>query len=291
MKRKYTVKKQVWISILLFILLLSLCGCSTDSLKEGADKKAQIMREMAENAKTDLKENAGSSIKDFASGVGEGLLNTLGAFTEDNKYDALSDLFYGYFDTALTSPKEVSTEEVREPLWGSEPPQDSTESQTDFTVPAPTYLEPVTLEKIVDGDTLWVTDKNGNKLKVRLIGIDTPESVHTDEEKNTVWGTYASDHTKKILEETQTVYLEYDENTLDRFERTLAYVWISSDTSDLDNMLNYIILKDGYAMAKVYEPNVKYEAVFDRICDNSINNKIGLWNEADFCSLWLPDKE
>ena len=35
---------------------------------------------------------------------------------------------------------------------------------------------PVTVTKVVDGDTIWV-DNNGRRLNIRMIGLDTPESV------------------------------------------------------------------------------------------------------------------
>ena len=41
--------------------------------------------------------------------------------------------------------------------------------------------------RVVDGDTIEI-DYNGEKEKVRLIGVDTPESVHPDAEKNTDYG-------------------------------------------------------------------------------------------------------
>ncbi|MBS3198959.1 thermonuclease family protein [Turicibacter bilis] len=57
-------------------------------------------------------------------------------------------------------------------------------------------LERVTLKRVVDGDTIIVFDESQNEIRVRLIGVDTAESVHPDESKNTTEGALASDYTK-----------------------------------------------------------------------------------------------
>jgi len=146
-------------------------------------------------------------------------------------------------------------------------------------------LIPVALKYVVDGDTLIVTE-NGNEYKIRLIGIDTAESVHADEGKNTVWGTYGSDNTKALLAGTDTLYLEYDKEKEDIYGRKLAYVWINNNTSDISNMLNYKILETGYAKDKVYMPNDKYASEFEKACLTAQNNNAGLWVEPEFVNLW-----
>jgi micrococcal nuclease len=129
------------------------------------------------------------------------------------------------------------------------------------------------------------------EIKVRLIGIDTPESVHTDESKNTIYGTYASDYTKNVLSDTTTLYLEFDEDTEDIYGRTLAYVWLKDDVSPTtDNigqyMLNGILLHDGYDMDKVYEPNDRYAANFSLLRENAEKSQTGLWEFEEFQNLW-----
>lgn len=141
------------------------------------------------------------------------------------------------------------------------------------------------VKHVVDGDTIYV-DIGGNELKVRLIGIDTPESVHTDESKNTKAGELASQHTKSILSEGMVVYLEYDIAIMDKYDRTLAYVWLSDDTSDLLNMLNARILSDGYAIDKVYAPNNKYAKEFSEISAEACSQKKGLWSQEEVETLW-----
>lgn len=139
--------------------------------------------------------------------------------------------------------------------------------------------------QVIDGDTFYAAIGN-SEIKVRLIGVDTPESVHTDPSQNTVWGTYASDYTKGILLEDMTVYLEYDEEPTDKYGRTLAYVWLVQDTSDTENMLNAILVRDGYAYDKVFRPNDKYAVVFEQLRIAAQNAGAGLWADEGFAALW-----
>ena len=132
-------------------------------------------------------------------------------------------------------------------------------------------LEPVTLKRVVDGDTIIVLDSNQNEIRVRMIGIDTPESVHVDSSKNTEAGVIASDYTKSQLVQGQTLYLEYDKERLDRYDRTLAYVWLDSNVnpSDLNDvqtkMYNAKLIVNGYAVAKRFPPNTKYATMFESL--------------------------
>lgn len=111
--------------------------------------------------------------------------------------------------------------------------------------------------RVVDGDTI-VVNYNGEEEKVRLIGIDTPESVHPDNEKNTSEGILASDYTAALLDGKQ-VELEFDVDMYDMYQRLLAYVYIDGV------MLNKTLLEDGVAEIATYEPNVKYLDDFNAI--------------------------
>ena len=80
----------------------------------------------------------------------------------------------------------------------------------------------VTVDRVVDGDT-FVTYIDGEKTRVRMIGVDTPESVHSDESRNTKWGKKISKWVKKQLTGKE-VKLVFDKDRLDQYGRTLAYV-------------------------------------------------------------------
>ena len=136
-------------------------------------------------------------------------------------------------------------------------------------------LEPVILKRVVDGDTLVVTNANREEVRVRLIGMDTPESVHPDQEKNTEAGELASQYTKSVLTVGQTLYLEYDVQKTDRYHRVLAYVWLTDDVNPDDiatNMLNAKLVAVGYAVAKEFKPNVKYSSLLKQL-ESAANNE------------------
>lgn len=147
-------------------------------------------------------------------------------------------------------------------------------------------LTPTKIVKCVDGDTIYVCTDDNTLLKVRLIGVDTPESVHPDESRNTIWGTYASDYTKTLLGSYELVYLEFDKEREDQYGRTLAYVWLNEDTSNIQNMLNAKLLSDGYAMDKVFQPNSKYADTFSTLRQEAENSGLGLWADEGFHNLW-----
>lgn len=127
--------------------------------------------------------------------------------------------------------------------------------------------------RVVDGDT-FVISYNGKEEKVRLIGIDTPESVHANASKNTEEGKLASDYTKELLTGKK-VKLEFDVEKKDKYGRFLAYVYLD------DKMVNKLLLEEGYAKIATYPPNVKYVEDFKQIQKQARENKKGFWD-----SLW-----
>lgn len=112
-------------------------------------------------------------------------------------------------------------------------------------------------DRVVDGDTIVVI-LDGKKEKVRMIGIDTPESVHPDKSRNTPMGKIASKYTKDNLEG-KYVALETDVQERDKYGRILAYVYID------DKMFNKTLLEEGLAKLMTIPPNVKYADDFKKI--------------------------
>lgn len=123
--------------------------------------------------------------------------------------------------------------------------------------------------RIVDGDTIIVKMGSKNE-RVRLIGVNTPESVkpNTAVEK---YGKEASKFTKKLLEK-QKVRLEFDVQQRDKYSRLLAYVYLTNG-----KMVNKILLQEGYAQVMTVPPNVKYQKEFVKLQKNARKEKKGLW--------------
>lgn len=120
---------------------------------------------------------------------------------------------------------------------------------------------PFDVVRVVDGDTI-IVDYYGEEERVRLIGVDTPESVHPNDARNTEEGETASDYTKALLEGKR-VMLEFDEEMYDRYERMLAYVYLDGE------MVNAKLLTDGYADTMTIPPNTKYAEWFDSLADTA----------------------
>lgn len=138
-------------------------------------------------------------------------------------------------------------------------------NDTEESVSKETFTKAAVI-RVVDGDTL-VAYVDGTEQKIRLIGIDTPESVHPDASKNTQEGIDASNYTKSLITDGQIVYLEKDVSDTDQYGRLLRYVWLQEPDKitqeEIESkMLNAILVKNGYAKVKTFEPDHKYEKNF-----------------------------
>lgn len=124
--------------------------------------------------------------------------------------------------------------------------------------------------RVVDGDTLkiQIADKD---YKVRLLGVDTPESVSPKKEKNTKEGKIASEYTKKNLEG-KDIVLEFDVSPYDRYGRLLAYVYVDGIC------YNEKLLEEGYAKVMMISPNVKNSKYYRQIEKQAKENNVGFWN-------------
>ncbi len=119
--------------------------------------------------------------------------------------------------------------------------------------------------RVIDGDTIVI---EGDE-KVRLIGVDTPETVHPNKPVE-YFGKEASQFTKQMVESKQ-VRLEYDQQRKDKYGRTLAYVYLKDGT-----FLNLEIIKQGYGFAYTKYP-FKYLDEFREAEREARENKKGLW--------------
>lgn len=129
-------------------------------------------------------------------------------------------------------------------------------------------LAMVDVVRVVDGDTIEVMFQ-GKKEDVRLIGVDTPETVHPSKPVQP-YGPEASAFTKSYLTGKQ-VGLEFDVEQRDKYGRLLAYVWIDNQ------MFNRVLVKEGYAQVATFPPNVKYVDDFKELQKEAREAKRGLW--------------
>ena len=175
----------------------------------------------------------------------------------------------------ITSEAEKDLTDVAEENMIAEIEQDATEIVTEEKLDESGNISQLSLYKVVrvvDGDTI-VINFNGTDEKVRFIGVDTPESVHSNSDKNTEEGTIASDFTKELLSD-KSVSLEFDVSERDRYGRLLAYVYLDGE------MINKTLLNEGYAKVATYPPNVAYVDEFTELQRIARENKVGFWGIA-----------
>jgi micrococcal nuclease len=147
-----------------------------------------------------------------------------------------------------------------DPGTGSSPPRAST---------SPVVRASARVIRVVDGDTIHV-DLDGDDVTIRLIGIDTPE-VDTSFTERECFGARASAYTHAALDGQQ-VELEFDVERLDRYDRTLAYVWRG------DELFNERIVRDGFALVATFPPNAKYVDRFLAAERTARDAGSGLWS-------------
>ena len=126
---------------------------------------------------------------------------------------------------------------------------------------------------MVDGDTLKV-DRSGRTVKVRLIGIDTPE---TSDPRKPVqcFGREASARAHELLDGQQ-VFLESDpsQDSVDKYGRTLAYVYVG------DLLVNRAMIEQGYAHEYTYDTPYRYQAEFRAAEAAARDGDHGLWSPS-----------
>lgn len=125
-----------------------------------------------------------------------------------------------------------------------------------------TYL----VTRVIDGDTIEI---DGGK-KVRYLGIDTPETVDPRKPVQ-CFGIEASNANKKLVLGKR-VKLEKDISETDKYGRLLRYVYVD------DIFVNDYLVRNGYAYAVTFPPDVKYQQQFLEAQKEARENKRGLWS-------------
>jgi micrococcal nuclease len=125
----------------------------------------------------------------------------------------------------------------------------------------PTFV----VERVIDGDTLVLSTLG----TVRLIGVDTPETVHPTKPVQ-YFGREASTFLRTLVLN-QSVHVEYDQTRLDRYGRTLAYVYLESGA-----LVNLEIIRQGYGFAYTAFP-FRFMAEFRAAEREARERQLGLW--------------
>jgi len=140
------------------------------------------------------------------------------------------------------------------------------------------------ITKVVDGDTLTINiDEQAQT--VRLIGIDTPETVHPSKPVE-CFGVEASNKAKEILNN-QSIRIEKDpaQGDYDKYDRLLAYVFLKDGTN-----FNKMMIEEGYGYEYTYDLPYKYQAEFKQAEQQAKDQKKGLWAD-DACQEPIDNSE
>ncbi|MEE9417751.1 MAG: thermonuclease family protein [Acidimicrobiales bacterium] len=127
----------------------------------------------------------------------------------------------------------------------------------------------------IDGDTIRVDLVSGTEV-VRLLGIDTPETVDPRRPEQ-CFGSEASSFLAQLLPTGTPIRLERDRQARDTFGRLLAYVHRAPDGL----FINHELLAGGYADTLSIEPNTTFRSEFDVALRTARAERRGLWGQCD----------
>jgi micrococcal nuclease len=128
-----------------------------------------------------------------------------------------------------------------------------------------------TMKRVVDGDTIDIAI-GGNTERVRLIGINTPETKHPTKGME-CFGPEASAYTEQLLPKGTKLRVERDVEARDKYGRLLLYVYIENSNV----FVNLDLVLQGYARPLVFEPNTAHKADFAQAATQAELRNVGLW--------------
>jgi len=128
-----------------------------------------------------------------------------------------------------------------------------------------------TVKRVVDGDTIEIAI-GGKTERVRMIGVDTPETKHPTKGVE-CYGPEASAYTEQLLPEGTALRVERDVEARDKYGRLLLYVYIA----DSNVFVNLDLVMNGYARPMVFEPNTAHKSDFAQAATQAELRNVGLW--------------
>lgn len=129
--------------------------------------------------------------------------------------------------------------------------------------------------RVVDGDTIVVSIE-GEDERVRLLNIDTPETVHPTEPVE-CGGPEASEAISELLSPGDVVVLEFDQEQRDRYDRLLAGVFVE------DVFVNERMAREGWGEPAYYAPNDRFLSVVEQAWAQAEEEKAGMFSAQLAC--------
>lgn len=171
---------------------------------------------------------------------------------------------------ATTRPSDEETVTIDIP---DEPEEEKEELELELELYAPEGLPYYYVISVTDGDTIRV-NYNGRSTPVRMIGIDTPETVHPNKPVE-CYGPESSEYARRHLSN-KSVQLEFDnsQGMTDKYGRLLAYVYVDGVS------YNFHAIKGGYAYEYTYNSAYKYQKEFMFAESEAESENRGLWSPS-----------
>ena len=129
----------------------------------------------------------------------------------------------------------------------------------------------VTVTRIVDGDTFWADDGSFRGIKIRLIGVDAPETRNSGSKVTGYFAEQSKEYLTNLISGKR-LKLVFDIGKKDQYGRTLAYVYLPDGT-----FVNEELVKNGYAVVMTVPPNVLFAERFLALEMEARKNYMGLW--------------
>lgn len=131
----------------------------------------------------------------------------------------------------------------------------------------------VLVTEVTDGDTIVI--QGGER--VRLLGINAPE-------KGEEYYSEAKGYLSELILHEE-IYLEKDRTERDRYDRLLRWIWLD------DKLINAEIVKNGFAIAKIFDLDTRYQDFIKNSETYAIDNNLGIWKEELFEDIEEEDEE
>lgn len=145
---------------------------------------------------------------------------------------------------------------------------------------ASAQTSPATVVRVIDGDTIDVVLATGQRERVRVIGVDTPETVDPRRPVE-CFGKEASNKAKELLAPGRAIVLEEDlsQDTRDRYGRALRHVLVELEPG-VSVSFAQVMIAEGYAHHYVYRTPSAYADQYQAAQDAAAANAVGLWSPA-----------
>ncbi|MGM9535363.1 MAG: thermonuclease family protein [Intestinibacter sp.] len=136
----------------------------------------------------------------------------------------------------------------------------------------PDYVYKVTIERVVDGDTMKLKLENGQSIRIRTLLIDCPE----DTKEKDYLGDVATAFAKDKLKQGDVAYVETDGPLQDDYDRYLGYLWYQ-DGNEM-KMYNAEILREGLARVAYIKEGVRHLDVLYDAQYEAKDQKLNVWS-------------